>query len=97
MTLTGKVRDLSGVAVKRANITKNEVYQHRTENDLWTVLDGKVYNITQYARYHPGGVKQLMLAAGADCTALFNESHRWVNGHSMLEVVFIGFWNLDRI
>lgn len=82
---------------------------HNTEDDCWSVLDGKVrymracilasgghsdrsigmrqvYNMTPYLRYHPGGIADLMLSAGGDCTDLFNEKHAWVNGHSMLEV-----------
>lgn len=46
----------------------------------------QVYNMTPYLRYHPGGIADLMLSAGGDCTDLFNEKHAWVNGHSMLEV-----------
>lgn len=46
----------------------------------------QVYNITPYLRYHPGGVEMLMMAAGKDGTALFNQYHAWVNGHSMLQV-----------
>lgn len=48
----------------------------------------QVYNITPYLKFHPGGVADLMLGAGGDCTALFNEYHAWVNGHGMLEVRF---------
>ncbi|RHY14131.1 hypothetical protein DYB26_008845 [Aphanomyces astaci] len=70
----------------RRNISREEIAQHNTEQDCWTILDGKVYNLTPYLRYHPGGVGKLMLSAGGDCTTLFNESHAWVNGHGMLEV-----------
>ncbi|RQM30707.1 hypothetical protein B5M09_006925 [Aphanomyces astaci] len=70
----------------RRNISREEIAQHNTEHDCWTILDGKVYNLTPYLRYHPGGVGKLMLSAGGDCTTLFNESHAWVNGHGMLEV-----------
>lgn len=34
---------------------------------------GKVYNITAYFRFHPGGKEDLMKAAGKDCTILFDE------------------------
>eukprot|EP00958_Prasinococcus_capsulatus_P019637 scaffold2441_cov413-Prasinococcus_capsulatus_cf.AAC.7 len=32
-----------------------ELRQHNTLEDAWTVLRGKVYNITPYMQYHPGG------------------------------------------
>ena len=34
---------------------------------------GKVYNITQYMDFHPGGTDELMRAAGKDGTELFDE------------------------
>lgn len=93
MTLTQKANDLSGRkgAPLRHDITMEEVSQHNTEFDAWTVLDGRVYNMTPYLLYHPGGKAQLMLGAGGDCTDLFNENHAWVNGHSMLEKCLLGY------
>jgi cytochrome-b5 reductase len=49
------------------------------------VLNGKIYDISLYAEYHPGGVEKLFLGAGKDCTKLFNQFHPWVNGHAFLE------------
>lgn len=43
--------------------------------------------MTPYMRYHPGGVQELMRAAGYDGTALFNEIHPWVNADALLAVV----------
>lgn len=34
-----------------------EVKQHKTEEDAWTVLRGRVYNISPYIRFHPGGLQ----------------------------------------
>ena len=38
-----------------------------------SVFAGKVYNMTPYMKFHPGGVDELMRGAGKDCTILFNE------------------------
>lgn len=38
---------------------------------------GKVYNITPYLRFHPGGKEDLMKGAGKDCTILFDEVRTW--------------------
>ncbi|KJE95954.1 cytochrome b5 reductase 4 [Capsaspora owczarzaki ATCC 30864] len=54
-------------------------------------LRGKVYNITRYVAYHPGGEAELMKAAGRDGTQLFQDIHAWVNAESMLEKCLIGF------
>jgi cytochrome b involved in lipid metabolism len=72
------------------NISREELAEHNTKFDCWTALNGKVYNITQYIDYHPGGVPKLMLGAGKDCTALFNRYHAWVNYESMLSKCLVG-------
>jgi len=35
------------------------------------VVNGKVYDVTYYLNYHPGGKDKLMLGIGQDCTPLF--------------------------
>lgn len=52
-------------------ITPSELKEHRTRNDAWAAFYGKVYNITPYLPFHPGGEKELMRAAGRDGTTLF--------------------------
>eukprot|EP00201_Polytomella_parva_P021814 CAMPEP_0175042484 /NCGR_PEP_ID=MMETSP0052_2-20121109/2597_1 /TAXON_ID=51329 ORGANISM="Polytomella parva, Strain SAG 63-3" /NCGR_SAMPLE_ID=MMETSP0052_2 /ASSEMBLY_ACC=CAM_ASM_000194 /LENGTH=76 /DNA_ID=CAMNT_0016305317 /DNA_START=298 /DNA_END=528 /DNA_ORIENTATION=- len=69
----------------------NEVSQHNTPEDAWTTMNGKVYNLTPYLKYHPGGVQILLGVAGKDCLALFKKHHAWVNAHALLEKCFIGY------
>mmetsp|Transcript_14865 Transcript_14865/g.22357 ORF Transcript_14865/g.22357 Transcript_14865/m.22357 type:complete len:168 (+) Transcript_14865:63-566(+) len=91
MRLTQHAHDLSGRnGGPLRNISREELAQHNTQFDCWTALNGKVYNITQYMAYHPGGEKKLMLGAGKDCTAMFNKFHAWVNGESMLAKCQVG-------
>jgi len=45
--------------------------QHNTRQDAWTAINGKVYNVTPYLAFHPGGEKELMRVAGRDGTKLF--------------------------
>jgi cytochrome b involved in lipid metabolism len=71
-------------------ITLEELSLHNTEGDCWTAYQGKVYNITDYLHYHPGGVKKLMLGAGKDCTELFDRYHRWVNCDAFLGKFCVG-------
>lgn len=53
-------------------------------------ISDKVYNLTPYMKYHPGGVDELMKAAGINATDLFNLVHPWVNFQSMLEKCVVG-------
>ncbi|XP_077213889.1 cytochrome b5 domain-containing protein RLF-like isoform X2 [Tasmannia lanceolata] len=66
--------DLAGLKGQsnRRLISMDEVKQHKTEGSIWTVLKGRVYNISPYMKFHPGGVDMLMKAAGKDCTSLFS-------------------------
>ena len=50
----------------------------------------KVYDFTAYCDYHPGGAQVLEEAAGKDCTLLFEQYHRWINGDALLERCLLG-------
>lgn len=57
--------------------SRAEVARHNTDEDLWVVIDGKVYDLTNWLLFHPGGRDPLLLCAGGDATKLFTEA-----GHS---------------
>ncbi|KAG2177079.1 hypothetical protein INT43_007735 [Umbelopsis isabellina] len=83
-------KNLRGVTeLKR--YTLDEVREHRTQDDAWTVLNGKVYNMSAYVNFHPGGVKDVMRIAGRDGTKLFMMTHSWVNYEFMLDACLVGF------
>jgi cytochrome b involved in lipid metabolism len=54
-------------------------------------INQKVYNVTAYLPFHPGGEKEMMRGVGRDGTKLFMEFHAWVNPESMLDKCLIGF------
>lgn len=93
LKLTRTDPDLAGLKGRsnRRLISMDEVKQHKAEEgSIWTVLKGRVYNISPYMKFHPGGVDMLMKAAGRDCTALFNKYHAWVNAEFLLEKCLVG-------
>lgn len=47
---------------------------HNKKDDAWSAINGKVYNLTPYLPYHPGGERELMRVAGRDGTKLFGGS-----------------------
>ncbi|KAL3474715.1 hypothetical protein BJX99DRAFT_173938 [Aspergillus californicus] len=65
--------------------------QHgRKGTDAWTSYQGKVYNITPYLPFHPGGKGELLRGAGKDSGKLFLEIHPWVNWDAMLGECMVG-------
>ncbi|KMT18809.1 hypothetical protein BVRB_2g029180 [Beta vulgaris subsp. vulgaris] len=85
---------LNGQSNKRL-ISMSEVKQHQTEGTMWTVLNGRVYNISPYMKFHPGGDDMLMKAVGKDCTSLFNKYHAWVNADFLLDKCLVGILDVS--
>jgi len=91
MRLTRTHPDLAGLGgAPPRTLSLAEVAQHSIEADCWTVVNDRVYNVTHYVSFHPGGKPLLLKGAGRDSTALFNKFHPWVNVHFMLASCLVG-------
>ncbi|KAK5619517.1 Fatty acid desaturase 2 [Crenichthys baileyi] len=55
--------------------TWEEVQMHSSRNDQWLVVNRKVYNISQWAKRHPGGFRVISHYAGEDATEAFTAFH----------------------
>ncbi|XP_071261356.1 acyl-CoA Delta-6 desaturase-like isoform X1 [Salvelinus alpinus] len=55
--------------------TWEEVQRHSQRGDQWLVIDRKVYNISQWAKRHPGGIRVISHFAGEDATDAFVAFH----------------------
>lgn len=56
-------------------ISWDEVRKHTKENDKWIVIEEKVYDVSQFARRHPGGSRIIGHYAGQDASEAFKAFH----------------------
>lgn len=57
-------------------LTREEVAKHCSPDDAWIIVNGDVYDITKFAKFHPGGQQLLFDYAGQDATEEFFGLHR---------------------
>ncbi|XP_076654410.1 cytochrome b5 isoform X2 [Halictus rubicundus] len=53
--------------------TRAEVTKHKDANDLWVIINRKVYNLSSFLLKHPGGGEILMQVGGEDATEPFED------------------------
>ncbi|GAB4819524.1 hypothetical protein N2152v2_006570 [Parachlorella kessleri] len=70
--------------------TLAECQEHTTEKDCWLIIEGKVYNVTNFLDEHPGGYDIVVAAAGKDATESFEEIGHSNAAKQMLADYLIG-------
>jgi cytochrome b involved in lipid metabolism len=53
-------------------ITMSQVSQHNSASDCWTIVDGKVYDVTNLIPIHSGGAGAIIPYCGKDATTAFD-------------------------
>ncbi|KAL7409819.1 hypothetical protein BDY24DRAFT_418530 [Mrakia frigida] len=56
-------------------IPAREILTHSTEESCWVVIEGQVWDVTEYLSHHPGGKAVILSQAGHDATDLFKPIH----------------------
>ncbi|KAI0193953.1 FMN-dependent dehydrogenase-domain-containing protein [Xylaria flabelliformis] len=56
-------------------VSIEEISAHRSLDDLWLVVDDVVYDMSEFAPEHPGGVGVLLNYAGRDATTTYSKVH----------------------
>ncbi|MFM2374638.1 MAG: hypothetical protein RLZZ234_633, partial [Candidatus Parcubacteria bacterium] len=59
-TVPGEIYDFAHISI------------HNTKDDCWLVIDKKIYGVSQYMPFHPGGVSAILSSCGEDATVAFN-------------------------
>ncbi|WWC89600.1 uncharacterized protein L201_004525 [Kwoniella dendrophila CBS 6074] len=56
-------------------ISFEEVQKHTKRDDCWVVIDGNIYDVTDFLDQHPGGAEIVLANAGKDATKIFKPLH----------------------
>lgn len=51
--------------------TREEVAKHNTDKSCWIIANEKVYDVTDWLKYHPAGTDCILKKGGQDCTVDF--------------------------
>lgn len=71
----------------------SELVEHNSpEAGYWTVIQGQVYDLSEFMWLHPGGARILLANAGLDCTRSYEKVNHHLNAevHAMLDLYKIG-------
>ncbi len=81
-------------------ISSNEVAKHNNKSDCWLIINDRVYDMTKYIAYHPGG-PAILAGCGKDATEMFFSRPNDGTAHSekaqgMLDQYYIGDRNMKE-
>ncbi|XP_030381649.1 cytochrome b5 isoform X1 [Scaptodrosophila lebanonensis] len=71
-------------------ITLATVKEHNKSNDLWIIIENKVYDVTKFLNEHPGGEDSLLSVAGRDGTKDFIDVGHSQDARNMMKKYYIG-------
>ncbi|KAJ1548977.1 hypothetical protein HK405_011945 [Cladochytrium tenue] len=70
--------------------TLAEIAKHTTGKDCWMVIDGLVYDVTDFLSEHPGGDEVMLDVAGKDATQAFEDIGHSDDARKTLKSYLIG-------
>lgn len=68
-------------------ISAEEVAKHNTKEDCWVSCNGKVYDLTKYLKFHPGGMGPITRMAGKDITDIMKDAASHVHSESAYDMM----------
>ena len=84
--MDGEVAAPEGLVLTMAEVEVND-----SEESCWSVIDGQVYDLTEWISKHPGGASRIIQLCGTDGTSLFQGQHGGSSGpESTLEGYLLG-------
>ena len=78
-------------AATQSSYSMDDVKKRNTSNECWTVIDGKIYDLTKWIPAHRGGAQAIMFLCGKDGTSAFKAQHEGLStALSVLPYYLIG-------
>ncbi|KAH3901408.1 related to Cytochrome b5 [Saccharomycodes ludwigii] len=70
--------------------TYKEIAEHNTADDLWIIINDKVYNCTKFIDEHPGGDEVIIDLAAKDATKDFADIGHSDDAIKFLKKLYVG-------
>lgn len=77
--------------------TWSQIAAHNTRESCYIVINGNVYDVTEWLPKHPGGESVILNMCGVDCTDIFNAYHPIAIRDRMLEPYRIGYLEDSKV
>merc|ERR1711939_632022 len=78
-------------------ITAAELKKHATPEDLWLLIDKKVYDVTKYQDEHPGSDSILHDVAGIDASQEFADVGHSADAITTRNTLVVGDFDMETI
>ncbi|PIR89457.1 MAG: hypothetical protein COU07_00970 [Candidatus Harrisonbacteria bacterium CG10_big_fil_rev_8_21_14_0_10_40_38] len=88
---SGSMMEKSPTAMEEG-ISSADVAKHNSKTSCWTIIDGKVYDLTEWIGQHPGGQQAILSLCGKDGTEAFRNQH---DHNKKQENLLVGFYKGD--
>ncbi|MBS3902889.1 MAG: cytochrome b5 domain-containing protein [Anaplasmataceae bacterium] len=72
---SGSMSGEESMEKKMVTYTLATIASHNSGTDCWSVVNGNVYDLTQWISKHPGGEEAILKLCGKDGSELFNNQH----------------------
>ncbi|KIY73960.1 cytochrome b5 [Cylindrobasidium torrendii FP15055 ss-10] len=76
-------------------ITYDELKAHTQKEDLYILIDAKVYNVSKFLDEHPGGDEVIIGESGHDATDAFEDVGHSDEARALLDGLYIGDFDKD--
>ncbi|KAF9031839.1 cytochrome b5 [Hymenopellis radicata] len=71
-------------------VTFEQLKSHSTKDDIWLLINGKVYDVTKFLDEHPGGDEVILAEASQDATEGFEDVGHSDEARALLPGLLVG-------